>query len=136
MAAIIGLLVVIGSVLGGFTIAGGKIPALFHISEFIVVGGTAFGTMFVSTPPAVLKVLGSKVLSLAAPSPFNKKLYLEALKMLFELFQIAHRDGLVAIESHIENPGKSALFKKYPIVLRHPHAVTFLCDSLRLVLLG
>jgi chemotaxis protein MotA len=56
--------------------------------------------------------------------------------MIFELYQIAQRDGLVAIESHIEAPGKSELFKRYPKVLRQRHAVTFLCDSLRLVLLG
>src|SRR5262249_11876652 len=68
--------------------------------------------------------------------PFGRALYLDALKMLYELFQIARRDGLVAIESHIENPEKSAVFKKYPALLKHHHAVTFLCDSLRLVLVG
>jgi chemotaxis protein MotA len=136
MVALIGLIVVLGAVLGGFTVAGGKIPALFHVSEFMVVGGTALGTVLVSTPPAVIRAIGQKLPQILKPSPFNKVLYLEALKMLFELFQIAQRDGLVAIESHIENPGKSVLFKKYPTVLAHHHAVVFLCDSLRLVLLG
>lgn len=136
MIALIGLFIVIGSVLGGFTVAGGKIMALFQISEFIVVGGTAIGTVLISTPPAVLKLLGANLPGVLKPSPFNRTLYLDALKMIFELFQIAQRDGLVAIESHIESPDKSAIFKKYPAVTKHHHAIVFLCDSLRLVLMG
>jgi chemotaxis protein MotA len=136
MIAVVGVVVVVLSVLGGFTIAGGHIPALFHISEFVVIGGTALGTMLVSTPGPVLKALGTKLPRLLQPTPFTRSLYLESLKLLFELFQVARRDGLVAIESHIENPHKSPLFQKYPTVLRQHHAVTFLCDSLRLVLVG
>lgn len=136
MIAIIGLIVVVGSVLGGFTSAGGQIPALFHLAEILVICGTATGTVLISTPPSTLMSLGGKVGRLMQPSPFGKALYLDALKMMFELFQIARRDGLVAIESHIEGPQKSAVFRKYQRVLRHHHAVTFLCDSLRLVLVG
>lgn len=136
MIAAIGLVVVIISVLGGFSVAGGKIPALFHISEFTVVGGTALGTILISTPTPVLKSLFRDLPRVLRPTPFNKKLYLDALKLMYELFQMAQRDGLVAIESHIEGPYESQLFQKYPAVLKHRHAVEFLCDSLRLVLLG
>jgi chemotaxis protein MotA len=136
MIALIGLVIVIASVIGGFTLAGGKLLALFHISEIIVIVGTAFGTLLISTPVGVLKGLAGKLGKAVQPSAFNKVLYLDALRMLFELFQIARRDGLVAIESHIEGPEKSALFRRYPAVLRHHHAVVFLCDSLRLVLVG
>jgi chemotaxis protein MotA len=80
--------------------------------------------------------MGGKLVGLFQPPAFTKPLYLEALKLLYELFQLARKDGLVAIESHIEEPDKSAVFKKYPSVTRHHHAVTFLCDSLRLVLVG
>jgi chemotaxis protein MotA len=136
MIALLGLGVVIISVLGGFTIAGGKVPALFHISEVLVVGGTALGTVLVSTPGGILKGLLANISLVVRPSPYNKSLYIDALKLLFELYQTAQRDGLVAIESHIEAPESSALFQKYPSVLRQRSAVTFLCDSLRLVLLG
>jgi len=136
MIALIGLIVVLGSVLGGFSMAGGKLLALFHVSELVVVGGTALGTVLISTPLRILKSLASAPAVILRSSPFTRDLYMEALKMLFELYQLAQRDGLVAIETHIENPQNSALFKKYPEVLRHHHAVTFLCDSLRLVLLG
>ncbi len=136
MIALFGIVVVIGSVLGGFIIAGGHVPALFHISEFVVIGGTALGTMLISTPGPVLKDTTSRLIGLMKSSPYNKGLYLDALKMLFELFQTARRDGLVAIESHIEGPDKSTIFNKYPEILHRHHAVTFLCDSLRLVLVG
>jgi chemotaxis protein MotA len=136
MITAVGLLVVVISVVGGFLIAGGKLLALFHISEIMVVGGTALGTVLISTPGPTLKSLGAQLPSVMKPTPFSRTLYLDALKLLYELFQMAQRDGLVAIESHIEAPSKSVLFKKYPNVLRHHEAVTFLSDSLRLVLLG
>lgn len=136
MLALIGIVIVVGAVLGGFTIAGGHIPVLFHISEFMVIGGTAFGAILISTPASVLKAVVGKVGRMAKNNPFSKQLYLDALKLVYELFQIARKDGLVAIEGHIEQPAKSAVFRKYPAVLAQHHAVTFLCDSLRLVLMG
>jgi chemotaxis protein MotA len=136
MFAIIGILVVLGSVLGGFSIAGGKIPALFHVSEIIVILGTALGTVFISTPVPILKLMIGKVTSVLKGTPFSAGVYLDTLKMLYELFQLARKDGLVAIESHIEGPEKSVVFKKYPGVLHHHHAMQFLCDNLRLVLVG
>jgi len=136
MFTLIGLAVVVGSVLGGFAIAGGQIPALFHVSEITVICGTAIGTTLISTPAPTLMGIGGRLGRLLVPSPFTRALYLDGLKLMFELFQVARRDGLVAIESHIESPETSAIFKKYPSVLKHHHAVTFLCDSLRLVLLG
>jgi chemotaxis protein MotA len=84
----------------------------------------------------VLKAMAADMGTLTKPSVFTRPLYLEGLKMMFEFFQTAQRDGLVAIESHIEAPHKSSLLKKYPGVLKQHHAITFLCDSLRLVLIG
>jgi chemotaxis protein MotA len=136
MIAIIGLLVVLGAIVGGFTMAGGHLIALFHLSEIVVIGGVALGTVFVSTPGPVLKAMGGKLGVVFKGNRFGRDLYLDALKMLYELFQIARKDGLVAIEAHIEDPEKSAVFRKYPKVLHEHHAMEFLCDSLRLVLVG
>jgi chemotaxis protein MotA len=136
MLTIIGFVVVIVSVLGGFMMAGGNPVALIQPSEIIVIAGTALGAVLISTPMPVLKNTGEKLAGLLKPSPFSKKLYLESLRLLYEMFQTARKDGLVAIEAHIEKPKESALFKKYPAVLQQHHAVEFLCDSLRLVLVG
>jgi chemotaxis protein MotA len=136
MIAIIGLIIVLASVAGGFTIAGGHLGALFHVSEIITICGIAIGTVLISTPGTVLKALGGKLGVVFKGNKFTRDLYLDSLKMLYELFQIARKDGLVAIEAHIEDPDKSAIFKKYPKVLHEHHAIEFLCDSLRLVLVG
>lgn len=136
MLTLVGLIVVTVSVLGGFMIAGGQLPALFHISEIMVIVGAAVGTVIVSTPGPTLKMLSKDIPGLLKASPFDRATYLDSLKLLFELFTTAQRDGMVAIESHVENPNQSALFKKYPRVMHHHHAIEFLCDSLRLVLMG
>ena len=129
-------MVVIGSVIGGFIIAGGQARALFHVSEIIVICGHRARNGADLDAGAGTEAMVGKLDAVIQPSPFSKALYLDALKMMFELFQIARRDGLVAIESHIEAPEKSAVFKKYPKVLEQHHAIAFLCDSLRLVLVG
>jgi chemotaxis protein MotA len=136
MLAIIGIVVVIASVVGGFTIAGGKVLSLFHISEIITILGTALGTVLISTPMPVLKGMMGKIAAVLKGTAIKPGVYLDTLKMLYELYQIARKDGLVAIESHIEGPDKSAVFKRYPEVLHHHHAMEFLCDNLRLVLVG
>jgi chemotaxis protein MotA len=136
MIALLGFVVVLGSVLGGFAMANGPFHVLLAWSEYVVIIGTAVGTMLVSTPMAVVKSMVGKVVGVMKGSPFNQVLYMDVLKLLYELFQIARRDGLVAIEAHIEEPQKSLVFKKYPRVLHEKHEVVFLCDSLRLVLVG
>jgi chemotaxis protein MotA len=136
MIAILGIIVVLASVMGGFALAGGPFAVLLVTSEYIVIIGTALGATLVSTPLGVIKAALGKTIGLLKPNPYGRDLYLDALKLLHELFQTARRDGLVAIESHIEGPDKSLVFKRYPRVLANHHVVTFLCDSLRLVLLG
>jgi len=136
MIALLGFLIVIGSVMGGFAMSGGPFAVLLAWSEWVVIVGTAIGTMLVSTPLPVLKAIVSKMVGTLKSNPYGKALYLDTLKLLYELFQSARRDGLVAIESHIEDPKQSAIFKRYPRVLNAHHEVVFLSDSLRLVLVG
>jgi chemotaxis protein MotA len=136
MIALVGIVIVLCSVLGGFAMAHGPFHVLLAYSEWVVIMGTAAGTLVISTPGPVLKALAGKLKGVFGKNPFTEGLYLEALRMLYELFQVARKDGLVAIESHIEAPDKSGIFKKYPAVLHHHHAMEFLCDSLRLVLVG
>jgi chemotaxis protein MotA len=136
MIALLGFVVVLASVLGGFAMAGGPFPVLLAWSEYVVILGTSVGTMLVSTPAPVLKAIVRHVKGVPKASPFTRALYLDTLRLLYELFQIARRDGLVAIESHIEEPRQSAVFRRYPKILHEAHEVTFLCDSLRLVLVG
>src|SRR5215208_5260966 len=111
MIALLGLLVVIASVLGGFAMANGPFGVLLAWSEYVIILGTSLGTLLVSTPLPVIKLMMKQLVGIPKASPFTRALYLDALKLLYELFQVARRDGLVAIESHIEDPKQSAVFK-------------------------
>ena len=136
MFVIIGLLLVFGSILGGYTMHHGKIAVLIQVSEFIIIGGAALGAMVVGNPPALLKRVFGDLLGLLKPNPYNEKSYGELLQLLYDLFQKARKEGLIGLESHIEDPEKSDLFNKYPTVVKNHHAVAFLTDTLKVLLTG
>jgi chemotaxis protein MotA len=134
--AIVGLVVVIGSVLLGYTMHHGKLAVLWQVTEFIIIGGAGLGSMIIANPPGVLKRTFAATLGLVKPNPFSEKAYAELLQLLYDVFQTARKDGLIALEPHIEEPEKSALFSKYPNFLHHGNAVALLCDTLKVLLTG
>ena len=136
MFVIIGIVVVIGSMLGGFMVSGGNPLSLIVPGEFIVIIGVAFGSLMIANPLPVLKNIIAHVLATLKPPKVSKQTYLELLKMLYELFQFAKREGLIALEQHVENPESSSIISKYPSFLANHHAVDFLCDTLKVVLSG
>ena len=136
MFVIIGLLVVFGSILGGYTMHPGHIAVLIQVSEFIIIGGAALGAMVVGNPPALIKRIFGDLLGLLKPNPYNEKAYGELLQLLYDLFQKARKEGLIGLEAHIEEPEKSDLFSKYPTVAKNHHAVAFLTDTLKVLLTG
>jgi len=106
-------------------------------AEYTTIVGVALGSMLAATPRAVLATMARKVKTVfAAGGKLDRSFYIEVLKLQYEIYQMARRDGMVAIEGHIERPAESSVFGRYPAVLAHERAVRFLCDSLRLVLLG
>jgi chemotaxis protein MotA len=133
---IIGLVVVLGSVIAGYTMHHGKLAVLWQPTEFIIIGGAGLGSFIIANPPSLLKASVRASLALLKPNPFSKKSYGELLQVLYEVFQTARKDGLIALEAHIEEPEKSAIFTKYPGFLHHKHAVVFLCDTLKVLLTG
>jgi chemotaxis protein MotA len=135
MLFVIGFLVVVGSVLGGF-LPHGDIAVLWQPLEILIIGGAAIGAFIIANPKAVqLGVLKNlKVLLRGAPYP--KEAYVELLTLLYTLFRLARSKGMLALESHIEDPYKSELFRRFPHFVGNHHAVEFLCDYLRLIALG
>ena len=132
----VGIFVVFGAVLGGYTMHGGAVGVLIQPSEFIIILGAGLGSVLISTPiKVIVQILQSltKVLSGAAVS---KAQYFELLSLLYELFQMARKEGQLALESHIEDPEKSSLFGQYPGFLKNHHAVHFLADTVRVILAG
>jgi len=136
MFAIIGIIVVFGSVLAGFLLEHGNIHVLMQPAELLIIGGAASGTVLVANPLHVLKKIIGGLTGVLKGSGFNKQHYLNSLKMMYEVFQKARKDGMVALESDIEEPLKSALFKKYPAFLKDTGAVGFVCDTMRVALTG
>jgi|SRR3984885_611206 len=136
MFSIIGILIVFGAVLGGFLMEKGPLAVLLQPSELVIIGGAAFGTMLAANPPYVLKkILGGLTLILGG-SKFTKERYIDTLKMMFGVFSKARKEGMVAIESDIEEPEKSQLFSKYPAFLKNHHIRDFVCDTLRMAITG
>lgn len=130
MPTIVGLVVVLISVLGGFAMAGGALPVLLQPSELVVIGGAALGTLLVAAPGKMRgRVLGSIKKAFQASMP-SKQEYLELLKLQYEVYSFARRNGAVALEQHIGDLNKSDIFKKYPSFLKRRHASEFFKDAL------
>ncbi len=136
MVAIIGLVVVIASVIGGFLMVKGHLLTLFQPNEYITIGGAAIGGVIVGTPGVLLVALANKIKNIFIGKPVTKGTFLDLLKILFELFDLGRKDGLLALEGHAEEPEKSALFQKYPSVSANREAVDFLCDSMKMLVGG
>ncbi len=136
MYLIIGLVTLMASILIGFTKAGGKVGALIQISEFIVIGGAGLGSLIAGTSLPRVMMIFKDVLALIKPDPYGKAAYSELLQLLYEISNLARRDGLLALESHVEHPDTSEIIQRYTTFKSNHHAVDFLCDSLRLVVMG
>ena len=136
MTFFIGAIIVLGGVIGGFTWHGGQILALNQPSELLIIGGAAIGSMIIATPISVLKSLIGQLKTLIAGGGLSKKDYLDLLVMMYEIFNVARRDGLVGLENHIEHPQESEIFKRYPKFLKNHHAVDFFADTMRVIISG
>ena len=136
MLAIIGVLVVVGSVLGGFAMAKGPFGTLLQPAELVTIAGAAMGTMLISTPTKVLKALGAALPVVFKGSPYSKATYIELLTMQFEVFSKMRKNGLLALEEDVADPQASPTFQNYPKFLANKKAVTFFCDSLKLLIDG
>ncbi len=136
MIIILGAIIVLASVGGGFIMGGGHPVALIHISEFIIIGGAAFGSMVLMSPRKVLFDLARQILGALKGAPYTKAAYDELFKALYELFMLGRRSGMVALEEHVMNPEASAIFSKYPSFQKNLHAMHFLCNGLRPIIDG
>ncbi len=131
MVVIIGFVVIIGGSLAGFYMAGGSVGLLLHTAEIVTILGMLFGCAIVMAPAAVLQQIVAGVLNTLKGSPYNKEDYEDLFKMMYELFQLGRRNGMIALEEHVMNPEGSTLFKKYDKFNSNTRAVDFFCDGLR-----
>src|SRR4029079_3001819 len=135
MLLLVGAVIVIASVLGGFMMHGGQPLVLNQPTEFIIIGGAALGSVVISTPVKVLKSLVGQLKGLSASAP-GKDEYLDLLAMMYQLFRIIQQSGIMSLESHVEKPDESPILSKYPKFLGRHSSADFLSDSIKVMILG
>lgn len=136
MIIIVGAIIVLASVLGGFVWSGGNIGNLIHPSEFLVIGGSALGAMVIMAPKKILMELLHMVIASFKGVPYTRESYEELFKALYELFMLARRNGMVALEEHVLTPANSSIFQKYPKFLSNREAMEFVTGGLKPIIDG
>jgi chemotaxis protein MotA len=136
MIIVIGALVVVCCVFGGFAWGGGHLGALLHFNELLIIGGGALGALVIMSPRKVLIDLVKGLVDSLKGAPYNRAAYDELLKVLFELFMLGRRNGMIALEEHVIEPLNSSIIKKYPLFCSNAEAVEFLAGSLRPIIDG
>jgi chemotaxis protein MotA len=136
MFAIIGIVIVIGAVIGGFLMEKGHILVLLQPAELLIIGGAAVGTLLAANPMHILKGIMNGLVSVLSGSKFSKARYLSALRMMYEFLQKIRKEGLLSVEMDVEKPSESTIFKKYPDFLKDHHICDFVCDTLRMAITG
>jgi len=136
MYAILGFFLVLAAVLGGFLLERGNLYVLLQPAELLIVGGAAVGIILVSNPPGVIRKMARGIVSILHPLVFDPGLYLLYLRMLYEVFGLVQRSGTRSLESHVEQPEHSEIFSRYPDLITDPETRDYVCDSLRMLVIG
>ena len=136
MLVIVGYVVVLVSVFGGFAMAGGHLGALWQPLELLMIGGGALGAFFVGNTSKAIKATLKDLPTVLKGSKYSKSTYMELMALLYELLGKVRKEGLMSIEGDVENPGESPIFTKYPKVLADHHVIEFMTDYLRIMVSG
>lgn len=136
MQKILGLLVVLGCVFGGYFEAGGQLVAIWQPAEMIIILGAGFGAMIIGNPKHVLKEIAHQIKGVISKKQLGPEFQRQLLMCLYELLEMVQNGGLRMLDQHIEQPEESTIFQKYPLVLTQKRLVTFIADNFRLMAMG
>jgi len=136
MFTIIGILVVFGAVAGGYLMEHGIIKVLVQPAELVIIGGAAVGTVLIANPLHILKKIAGGIGGAFGGSKYGRQRYLDTLKTMYDLLNKARREGVMALEADVEDPGKSPIFSKNQTFLKDHHVRDFVCDTLRMAITG
>jgi chemotaxis protein MotA len=136
MFAIIGIIVVFGAVLGGYLMEHGNVKVLLQPAELLIIAGAGGGTVLIANPLHILKQIAGGVGVVFKGSQFTRQRYLTSLTLAYQLLNKARRQGLMSLETDIEDPDNSTIFSQNPEFLKNPHVRHFFCDSMRMAISG
>lgn len=136
MFVIIGVVIVIGAIVGGYLLEHGNLLVLLQPAELLIIGGAALGTVFIGNPVHTIKAMARGLLRVLKGSRYTKAFYLEQLKLLNDIFVYARKNGMAKLEADLDEPAKSAVFQKYPKFLADSAALEFFCDTFRMAISG
>lgn len=134
MIVIIGFIIVTGAIAAGYLMEHGNLAVLFQPAEVVIIFGAAFGAFLIASPMRVIKATASSIMKIFTNTAYIKADYLEMLMLLSEIFYKIRKQGLVSIEGDVDDPNESTIFKNYPKILKNHHAITFITDTLRMVI--
>lgn len=136
MLKLVGFIVVVASVLGGYVLSHGQLAALWQPFEILIIGGAALGAFLISNPWHLIRTTGKGIVRNLVGRHFGQPLYMDLLSLLYELFNKARKNGLLAIEEDVEEPGSSEVFSRYPRITTEQNLLDFICDYLRIMSSG
>jgi chemotaxis protein MotA len=136
MIALIGIVIVLGAIAAGYGMEHGKFLVLMQPAEFVIIFGAALGTVVIANPLPTLIKIGKGLAGVFGGNKYTRALYLETLKMLYELFALSRKAGTAKLEEEVDNPDKGQIFTKYPRFLKSHAPLRFLCDTLRMAASG
>jgi chemotaxis protein MotA len=136
MISIIGIVIVLGAIAGGYLMEHGKFMVLVQPAELVIIFGAAIGTVVIANPVPTLKKISAGLAGVFKASRYSKAFYLETLKMMYDLFTLSRKSGTAKLEEEVDNPSKGQVFSKYPKFLKDHHGLAFLCDTLRMSVSG
>lgn len=136
MRVLIGFLVVIICVFGGFMLSGGHLLALFQPYELLIIAGAAGGSFIISNDGRVMKATAKSLKGIIKKPQVQREFNVQILSFFFQLLTKIRKDGMLAIENDIQNPAESPIFVNYPLITSNPKLMEFICDHMQIITTG
>jgi chemotaxis protein MotA len=133
---LLGAIIIIGCVLGGYSMAHGELAMLWQPAEIIIILGAGLGSLVVGNPKEVLVEMCHQIKGVFVYKRRGEEFQRQLLMLLYELLEMVEDGGLKALDAHIEEPGESDLFTRYPLILQEPNLMAFIADNFRLMAMG
>lgn len=136
MQKVLGAFIIVGCVLGGYSMAHGELAMLWQPAEVVIILGAGLGSLVVGNPKEVLLEMCHQIKGVFVYTRRGEEFQRQLLMLLYELLEMVEEGGLKALDAHIEEPGQSDLFTRYPLILQEPNLMAFIADNFRLMAMG